>query len=270
MKFGICNELFKGWVFEKIVGYISSLGYDGIEIAPFTLAESVEQIPSNERERIKKLADENNIEIIGLHWLLASPKGLGLSRPEKEIREKTTNYLKELINFCADLDGRIMVFGSPKQRNIFHSSTYEDTWNYLKEAFLKVLPWATERKVTIALEPLARSETNIINSAEEAMKMIAEINHPNFQLHLDVKAMSDEEKPIPEIIASSKGHLVHFHANDPNLLGPGFGDVDYKPIRKGLEKIGYDRYLSVEVFDFSPGAEVVAQKSIKYLRGIFG
>lgn len=270
MKFGICNELFKSWAFEKVVSYISSLGYDGIEVAPFTLAESVERIPSNERERIRKLAAENNVEIIGLHWLLASPKGLGLSSPEKEIREKTIGYLKELINFCADLGGRIIVFGSPKQRNVFPSSTFEDTWNYLKEAFLRVLPSATGRKVIIALEPLARSETNFINTAEEAIRMIAEINHPNFQLHLDVKAMSDEEKPIPEIIASSKGYLVHFHANDPNLLGPGFGDVDYKPIREGLEKIGYDRYLSVEVFDFSPGAEVIAKKSIKYLREIFG
>ena len=177
--------------------------------------------------------------------------------------------MKQLISFCADLDGRIMVFGSPKQRDIAHSSNYEETWNYLKDGFLEILPLAVERNVIIALEPLARSETNFINTAGEAIKMITELNHPNFQLNLDVKAMSDEKKPIPEIIESAKDYLVHFHANDPNLLGPGFGEIDYQPIKEALEKIGYTRYISVEVFDFSPGSEAIAQKSIEYLNNIF-
>ena len=85
-----------------------------------------------------------------------------------------------------------------------------------------------------------------------------------------MKAMSDEEKSIPEIIAAGREHLVHFHANDPNLRGPGFGKVQYEPIRTALEEIGYNGYVSVEVFDFSPNAEVIAEKSIKYLKGIFG
>ncbi|MCK4245172.1 MAG: sugar phosphate isomerase/epimerase [Candidatus Omnitrophica bacterium] len=269
MKFGICNEMFKGWGFEKIVNYVAQLGYEGIEIAPFTLAESVEDISALERKNILSLAEKNNLEIIGLHWLLASPKGLSLSSPDKKIREKTTGYLKDLINFCADLGGKLMVFGSPKQRNILPSSTYKETYNYVRDGFLEIVPLAKEREITIALEPLTKKETNFINTAEEAMKMIKEINHPHFRLHLDVKAMSDEEKSIPEIIELSKDYLSHFHANDPNLLGPGFGKVAYEPIRKVLEKIGYNGYLSVEVFDFSPGPEVIAKKSIEYLKRIF-
>ena len=270
MKFGICNEIFKGWSFEKTAGFVSSLGYRGIEIAPFTFADSAEDISASQRKRIRRLAKENNLEIIGLHWLLAFPEGLSLSSPEEQIRKKTTRYLEELINLCADLEGKLMVFGSPKQRSIFPSSTYEDTWNYLKEAFLKVLPLAKERKVVIALEPLAGSETNFINTADEAIKMIKEVNHPNFQLNLDVKAMSDEEKSMAEIILSAGDYLFHFHANDPNLLGPGFGQVDYQPIKEALEKIKYNNYISVEVFDFSPGAEAIAEKSLNYLKKIFG
>lgn len=270
MKFGICNEIFKGWSFEKTANFVSSIGYQGIEIAPFILADSVEDISFPERKLIRKLANANNLEIIGLHWLLASPEGLSLSSPDEQVRKKTTQYLEELINLCADLDGRFMVFGSPKQRSISPSSTYEDTWNYIREAFLKVLPLAKEREVVIAFEPLARSETNFINTTGEAIKMIKEINHPNFKLNLDVKAMSDEEKSIAEIILSARDHLFHFHANDPNLLGPGFGEVDYQPIRDALEEIGYNKYTSVEVFDFSPGAEAIAEKSINHLRKIFG
>ncbi len=162
-----------------------------------------------------------------------------------------------------------MIFGSPKQRNIPPSSSYEETWRRVRDGVADALPVAEERNVVIALEPLAKAETRFINTAEEAIKMITEIDHPNFRLHLDVNAMSDEEKSIPEIIASGRDYMVHFHANDVNLLGPGFGEIDYKPIREALDGIGYDGYVSVEVFDFSPGAETIAEESIRYLREVF-
>ncbi len=269
MKFGICNEMFKDWEWKEIVDYVAKVGYEGIEIAPFTFAEDINEISAVKRAEILSAAEQNDIEIIGLHWLLASPKGLSISSPEKDIREKTIKYLKDLIIFCADLNGKLMVFGSPKQRDIFPSSSYEETYNYVRDGFLKILPLAKEKNVTIALEPLTKKETNFITTAEDALRMIKEINQPNFKLHLDVKAMSGEEKTIPEIIESAKDYLVHFHANDPNLLGPGFGEVDYQPIKESLKKIDYNEYLSVEVFDFSPGPESIAKKSIEYLKKIF-
>lgn len=269
MKFGICNEGFKGWSFEKTVSYVASIGYEGIEIAPFTLADSVRDISSQERAKLKDSADRHDLEIIGLHWLLASPEGLSLSSPDKAIREKTTEYLKELINLCGDLDGKVMVLGSPGQRRVFPGCTYEVTWDWVKEAFAEVLPLAKQRNVTIALEPLSRKETDFVNTCAEGIKMIEEIDHPNFKIHLDVNAMSDEDKPIAQIITSAKDYLFHFHANDPNHLGPGFGEVKYEPIREALEGIGYTKYISVEAFDFTPGVEVIAEKSIEYLKRIF-
>jgi len=269
MKFGICNEMFKDWEWKEIVDYVAKLGYEGVEIAPFTFAEDVNEISATKRTEILSVAKQSNLEIIGLHWLLASPKGLSISSPDKNLREKSIEYLKDLINFCADLKGKLMIFGSPQQRNIAPSSTYEETYHYVRDGFLKILPLAKEKNVTIALEPLTKKETNFITTAEDALRMIKEINHPNFKLHLDVKAMSGEEKPIPEIIESAKDYLVHVHANDPNLLGPGFGEVDYEPIKKALEKINYNQYLSVEVFDFSPGPKTIAEKSIEYLKKMF-
>ena len=159
-----------------------------------------------------------------------------------------------------------MIFGSPKQRNIEKEQTYDGVKKNLIEVLEKPLFQAEKKDIYICLEPLARTETNFINTADEAIKIIEEVNHPNLKLHLDVKAMCDEEKPIPDIIRSGKEYLKHFHVNDKNLLGPGFGDVDYKPIIETLKEIGYNGFLSVEVFDFSPGPEVIAKKSIEYLK----
>ena len=86
---------------------------------------------------------------------------------------------------------------------------------------------------------------------------------------LDVKAMCSEQKAIPQIIRQSWPHFAHFHANDKNFKGPGFGDVDFRPIAATLKEIGYNGYVSVEVFKFEEGPEVIASKSLEDLRQVF-
>ena len=273
IKLGICNETFKEkrefWPSKKVMEYISRLGYQGLEIAPFTLASSVEEISPARRKEIRLLAEDYALQIIGLHWLLASPEGLSITSSDKKVRARTAEYLKSLIEFCSDIGGKVLVFGSPKQRKIENGSSYEEARKRAKEVFVNSLDEAKDRRVTICLEPLARRETNFIDTAKEAVSLIEEIDHPNFKLHLDVKAMSDEGRPIPKIIKENKKYLFHFHANDANGLGPGFGKIDFGPIIKTLKEIGYSGFVSVEVFDLSPGSEKIAEESISYLRKFF-
>jgi sugar phosphate isomerase/epimerase len=179
------------------------------------------------------------------------------------------DYFLSLIDCCADLGGTTMVIGSPKQRNIIEGETFESAWVRAKNLFLESLPLAEKRNILLLIEPLAPYETNFINTTDEAVRMIEEINHPNFKLNLDVKAMSTEKRPIPDIIAGAEKYLRHVHVNDANGRGPGFGGTDFKPISGALKDIKYDGCLSVEVFDFKPDPETIASKSYAYLKGIF-
>ena len=270
IKISICNELFQGWPIEKVFQYAAQLGYDGVEIAPYTLADSVTEISPKRRKAIRRAAEENGIEIVGLHWLLAKPEGLYINHPDEIIRIRTQEYMEALIHFCADIGGRILVHGSPHQRTVQEGWDLQESWNFAKETFKVCLKAAQKRNVLYCIEPLAHVNTNFINTVAEAIRLVKEIRHPNFKMIFDCRSASIQEKSASEALlrALDSGYLRHVHANDASGRGPGFGETDFVPILKNLVKNGYKCYISVEVFDFSPDPLTVASRSIGYLKGI--
>jgi len=273
MKFAICNELFEVWNtdtgfdFPRVFEYVKNCGYAGIEIAPFTMETDAFHIPAARREEIRRLAEKNELEITGLHWLLAKTEGYYLTSPDPVVRQKTADYFLELIRLCADLGGHFMVLGSPLQRNIPPEVTSEQAFGYATDVLQKVVPMLEKCGVQIALEPLTPKETNFLTTAAETVRLIEQIGVPNrIALHLDCKAMASEKTPIPELIRANKEHLIYFHMNDPNLLGPGFGDLDFVPIMGALLEIDYQGWASVEAFDYTPGIEVLAEKSLAHMK----
>ena len=269
MKFAICNEMFEGWEFGKACAAARDAGYGGVELAPFTLGKLANEVSARERASLAKSALEEGVQIIGIHWVLAQTTGFHVSSPDRAVRDRTVAYLIDLVNLCADLGGSVMVFGSPKQRCVCEGLSGQQAWELARETFEAIVPALEDRGVTFCLEPLAPEETDFVNTADEAARMIGEIGSPNFQLLLDVKAMSSESKPIPRIIRESRSIVKHFHANDANKRGPGFGNTDFRPIAAALKEIDYRGWVSVEVFDFSPDPVTIARKSIQYLRSAF-
>lgn len=277
MKFAICNETFKppgrermkdsDW--EAMLECVARLGYHGVEVAPFTFAESAAEVDAQRRRDLRNAALRSGVPVVGLHWLLVEPPGLYITTPDEAVRRRTADYFVELVRFCSDLGGKVMVLGSPKQRNLLPGITKERALGFAQEVFERALPEAARSGVTIAIEPLTPRETSFIHTAADGIELIERVGHPNLRLHLDVKAMCGSEKdPLPEVIKRSAAHLVHFHSNDPNLLGPGMGEVDHRPVVRALKEIGYPGYLSVEVFDYRPGAENIARQSIRYLQQV--
>jgi len=270
VRFAMCNEFCEGWDFARACGLAASAGYEGIEVAPFTIADSVQDVGRRQREELRRTAERAGLAVAGLHWLLVKPEGLYINHPDGTIRRRTAEYLKAEIEFCADLGGTRMIVGSPKQRSVLEGDSYDAAWRRTVEVFKELAPCAESRGVCLCIEALTAKETNFINTAAEARRLVEEVGHPAFQMMLDVKAMCAETEPIPEIIRRSAPYLKHFHANDENLGGPGFGDVDFRPIAAALREVGYDGWVSVEVFDFSAGPERIARESIRCLQEAFG
>ncbi|KPK62058.1 MAG: hypothetical protein AMK73_06885 [Planctomycetes bacterium SM23_32] len=262
----MCNEFCEGWPFADACELAGRLGYDGIELAPFTVADSVEDVPPDQRRRIAEAAARRGLELVGLHWLLVKPKGLHLHRPA--VSARTEDYLRAEVDFCADVGGSKMVVGSPRQRNVPPGQTYEEAWDRSVEVFRRLAEHADGRGVCLCVEPLGAAETDFITTAAEARRLVEAVDRPAFRMMLDVKAMHEDEEPIPDIIRKSAPYLEHFHANDVSRQGPGFGDTNFRPIAAALKEAGYDGYVSVEVFDFSAGPETIARESLRYLKEV--
>ena len=271
MKISICNELFEGWDIEKVFDYAAQLGYNGVELAPFTLGETASDISAAERTRIRQSAEKAGIKIVGLHWLLVKPEGLYINHPDDNVRKATQNYLKELIDLCGDLGGKVLVHGSPRQRNVKEEWDPAETWKLAQETFQICAEAAQSRDVFYCLEALTTADTNFINTIDEALHMVDEIDHPNFQTMFDCRSIHASAKSeLPRVLkaALDTGKLKHVHVNDPNGHGPGFGDLQFAPLLKILHEADYPGYISVEVFDFKPDPQTVAGRSLGYLHGI--
>jgi sugar phosphate isomerase/epimerase len=266
MRFAICNETFQDWPLDKALALAAECGYQGIEIAPFTIDNDVRKVSGIRRREIRRQADKAGLEIVGLHWLLAKTEGYHLTSPDADVRRRTAEYLGELARFCADLGGKVIVFGSPKQRDLLPGVSREDAMKYAADVLAAAVPTLKKTGTRLALEPLAPKDTNFMNTAADAVELIGMVNSPQCRLLLDCNAMSSEPTPIPDLIRKYAAMLIHFHANDPNLQGPGFGNLDFVPIFQALRDVNYEGWVSVEVFDYTPGVEALARKSIEYMK----
>ncbi len=266
MKFAICNELFQDWPWEKALELTKDSGYSGWEIAPFTLADNIHDLSAERRSEMARQIEQAGIEVVGLHWLLAKTEGYHLTTDDPQVRSKTADYLGQLARLCRELGGSIMVLGSPQQRNFPASMSHDQAELNAISVLEQLIPALEKNQVTLALEPLGPGEGNFWNHAHQVVSVIEKIGSPWIQLHLDVKAMSTEGRPIEDIIRDQAGHMVHFHANDPNLLGPGMGDVKFEPIFTALNEVGYSGWVSVEVFDYAPGIETIARESMRNMQ----
>ena len=270
LKFAICNETFNqkspDYDWAETCRFVAEVGYQGIEIAPFTLNKDVRDISAHARREYRNIAHHAGLAVVGLHWLLVSPEGLSLTDSDETIRAETSGYLAALADFCADIDGRILVLGSPKQRRIAPGSDVPTATDRLMRGLEPALERCALHGLTLCLEPLPAPEADLILTLKEATDVLARMQHPNLKTILDVKSASSEAESIPDLARQYANSIAHVHANDANRCGPGFGDTDFRPILAGLDAIAYEGFVSVEVFDYTPDPQTVARQSLAYLQ----
>ncbi len=271
MRFSLCNEVIRELEFSAQCDFAQRAGYEGLELAPFTLGENPHLIGTSERQRLRRSASDAGIEITSLHWLLVVPKGLSITTADPAVRNQTIEVMRRLVGLCADLGGRALVHGSPQQRNVGQSGDRQEAWKHACECFAAAATEAQSASVVYCIEALSTRDTNFINSVAEAAQCLKSIKSLALQTMIDCCAAgSSEDLPIPELIDRwmPQGIIAHFHVNDPNRRGPGQGDLAFAPILAALKRHKYSGVIAVEPFDYVPDGPSSAARAIGYLRGV--
>jgi sugar phosphate isomerase/epimerase len=262
----VCNELYGDRPFAETCKAIREAGYTGIEVAPFTLADDPAAIPSPERCRLRAAIVDAGLQFVGLHWLLVSPQGLHVTTPDRALREKSWEYLRRLADLCADLGpAGVMVFGSPKQRSATGGLSPAEASQHLAEGLSRLGAHALERGVTVLLESLSPGQTDVVTSLDEAAALVRQVGSPAVRTMFDCHNAVAEREPHAALLERHFELIRHVHLNEMDGRRPGTGAYDFKPLLEVLARRGYQGWLSLEVFDFSAGADGIARDSLGYM-----
>jgi D-psicose/D-tagatose/L-ribulose 3-epimerase len=271
MRISLCNEVLRELDFAGQCVLAKGLGYDGLELAPFTLSDEPQRLPYGRRTELRRIAEDTGLAITGLHWLLLVPEGLSITSDQYGERMRAVEVMRSLIELCADLGGEVLVHGSPGQRRIAPGQSPDAALAHATECFAAIAEDAGKAGVTYCIEPLAPSETPLINRVEEAAAIVRTIDSPAVRTMIDTCAAGNAEpQPIPDLIDRwlPGGQVAHIHLNDPNRRAPGQGELRFGPILAALQRQGYAGIASVEPFVYEPDGPTSAARAMGYLKGL--
>lgn len=271
MRIALCNEVIAPMPFPRQCEYAAKLGYDGLEVAPYTLSEEPHRLGSAQVAAARTAAAEAGIAITGLHWLLVKPAGLSITARDDAVRKRTLDVMFALVDQCAELGGRYLVHGSPQQRRIEAGETRAAALARAEECWRAVAERAEKAGVVYCVEPLGADQTPIVNTLEEASKVVDAIGSRALRSMLDCSAAGRmETAPLSALVEKwlPAGLIAHVQVNDRNRRGPGQGEQRFAPLFAALVKHGYAGDVAVEPFDYVPDGPAAAARAIGYVRGI--
>jgi len=270
MRISLCNEVLAPLDFARQCAFAAATGYDGLEIAPFTLGDDPTRLGSARIAELRRAAADAGIAITGLHYVLRAPAGLSITSRDAAVRERTIEVMRALCGLCGELGGAIVVHGSPDQRQLDAGDEADGSKRGIA-CFAAVADAAKQAGVTYCIEPLARNQTAFVNTVEEAAAIVRQIGNPALHTMIDCSAAAQTEtEPVDTLVRRwlPSGLIAHIHFNDPNRQGPGEGDLAFGPILAALRDCGYNGDAAIEPFVYRPDGPSCAARGIGYIRGI--
>lgn len=268
MRLSLCNEVLRHLSFPAQCAYAAALGYQGLEIAPFTLADDPLALGAAEIQAVRRALADEGLAATGLHWLLLAPEGLSITDPDPAVRQRTRDVIERLCALAGELDARVLVHGSPHQRRTGGDA---DAIERAIEMLGTAAAAAQAAGVIYCLEPLAPKENDFVHTVAEAAAIVRRIGNPHLATMIDCSATAQtEDRPVAEVIREwmPSGLVRHVQVNDPNRRGPGEGEMPFTPILRALVETGYDGDIAFEPFIYEPDGGACAARSIGYVKGI--
>jgi sugar phosphate isomerase/epimerase len=272
-RFAVCNELFQSMPFDEACRKVSGVGYKGLEIAPFTLAENPLDVSAVQRSAVTKTLHDEGLSFVGLHWILMAPAGLHVTTPDAALRRRSWEHVHHLIDLCADLgsdpdSNGVLVFGSPKQRSTVDGMGRKEAMDVFTHELAHLAPHAEDRRVKVLVEALPKDQSDVVNSLAEAVSIVRQIGSPAIKTMFDTHNAVDETEPHAELIRKHFPYIAHVHVNEADGREPGMGDYDFGAVLSVLQELNYSGWVSLEAFDFSRDPIEIVSRALDHLRAV--
>lgn len=263
----MCNEVVRELDFAAQCAFARQHDYDGLEVAPFTLADDPTRMPPGRIAELRAIAKSEGTRISGLHWLLAAPAGLSITTTDPAVFDATGDAGRRLVDLCAGLGGAYVVHGSPKQRQLTPGDEARSRQQAMRY-FTQVAQAASDAGVAYVLEPLSRIDTGLAASVEEAVAIVDQVAQSSFTTMIDCYAVAANGDDVVAQLDRwlPSGHISHVHFNDDNMGGPGQGGIDFGAVVQALARHAYRGQSAIEPFVCLPDGHECAAQSIAHIR----
>jgi sugar phosphate isomerase/epimerase len=278
MQFGMCNEHYDRPLAETF-DRLAALGYDGVEVTPWTFTDSVRTVDEAETAAVRAAAADAGLDVVGIPRVFRAGDDEHIGTPDRAVRARTVDALRATVECCGAIGGDIVVFGSPNQRSVPDGVAEDVAWEHAVASFSDpdLLAALEETGVTLCMEPLSPPHTDFVTTTDEAVAFVEAVDHPNVGVCLDGYHLAAEAEPIPDLLRRAAPHLAHVHADNTEGRGPRHGSVDYAPVAETLRAVDYDGHLSLEIHadilgdePFTDDPDAIARDTIDFLRETFG
>jgi D-psicose/D-tagatose/L-ribulose 3-epimerase len=270
MRISLCNEVIAEMPLSRQCEFARTVGYDGLEIAPFTLSEEPYLFPPACRAELRRAALDQGLAITSLHYLLRKPDGLSITTSDAGVRARTIDVMRRLIELAVDLGAKVLVHGSPAARKLSAGQEMDVRWRGI-ESFASIASDAEKAGVVYCVEPLSNKETTFINSVAEAAEIVRGIGSRAVRTMIDCSTAGQmETEPVADVVRRwvPTGLIGHIHFNDPNRRGPGDGALAFGPILAALRDVNYLGDAAIEPFIYEPDGPACAARGIGYIHDL--
>ncbi len=284
MKYSISNWIYGDEPLRVTFERLSKYGYDGIELVAEPRQYDVAQING--------LCQEFGLQVLSLAGIYPWPTDeRDLANPDPKVRERAVNYLEECVDFAVAIGAPLIIVVPAAITRLAPLGQFqteegwveaaEREWGYAVESVQKAAVYAGQKGILLAIEPINRYESFLVNSAEQGLRFVSDVGSEAVRLHLDTFHMNIEEKDLPAAIrkAGDGDRLINFHVADSNREAVGRGHIDFRAVVKALKDIDYqwtlaleplppvpDPYIAARLKRYEPLREVYAEECINLLR----
>lgn len=270
MRISISNIAWDKGNDEQVYNMLQEYGITGLDVAPGRVFDNPMSISKEQGKEFVESIKKRGLQPVGMQSLLFGTSGMALFEGT-EVREKTIENLKVMIDYASKIGVTRLVFGSPKNR-LIGSQSEAVIAKLAYEMFNKLGDYAIANKVCFCIEPNPTAYgADFITTTEEGIELVKRIDNPGFRLHMDLGTMIINNEDIDDVVARGIGVTEHVHISHPHLEQViGLDDV-HKRFYSALARNGYKGAVAIEMKNsMEPENIEKVRETIRFISSVYG